>query len=356
MGGIALFFSASLGLLARADSSPWHLVINQIGLGLVPGFALLLGIRYVPQKTFLKYVFPLYIFSLVLALLVFVPHVGLSINGARRWINLRFTTFQPSEVLKITVILMFSAYLATAKEKIKEMRYGLLAFVAIVGVPCVLLLFQPNTSTVLVIGASCTVLYIVAGAPLKHLGVMALGVILALTAIVFMRPYLMARMETFIHPSNASAQGSGYHIQQSLIAIGSGKLAGRGFGQSVQKFNYLPEAESDSVFAVYGEEFGFIGTVLLVLLFTAFALRGFMIAAESNSLFGTYTVTGLTLLITISAFLNIGALLGILPLTGLPLPFISHGGTALMAALASVGIILNIAAQKSTKKRSALAS
>ncbi len=355
LGGTALFFSASLGLLARADSSPWHLVVNQIGLGLLPGFALLLGIRYVPQKTLSKYVFPLYIASLVLALLVFVPHVGLSINGARRWINLRFTTFQPSEVLKITVILMFSAYLATAKERVKEMRYGLLAFVAIVGVPCALLLLQPNTSTVLVIGSTCTVLYIIAGAPWKHLGVMAIGVILGLTVIVFMRPYLMARVQTFIHPSNASSQGSGYHIQQSLIAIGSGQFAGRGFGQSVQKFNYLPEAESDSVFAVYGEEFGFIGTVLLVALFTAFALRGFMIATESSSLFGTYTVTGLTLLITISAFLNIGALLGILPLTGLPLPFISHGGTALMAALASVGIILNIAAQKSTKKRSSAA-
>jgi cell division protein FtsW len=351
LGGTALFFSASLGLLARVDSSPWHLVVNQIGLGLLPGFALLLAIRYVPQKKWASYVFPLYIASLILALLVFVPHVGLSINGAHRWINLRFTTFQPSEVLKITVILMFSAYLANAKEKVKEIRYGLLAFIAIVGIPCVLLLLQPNTSTVLVIGASCTVLYIVAGAPLKHLGIMAVGVLFALTVIVFMRPYLMARVQTFIHPGNASAQGSGYHIQQSLIAIGSGKIAGRGFGQSVQKFNYLPEAESDSVFAVYGEEFGFIGTVLLVLLFTAFALRGFMIAAESSTLFGTYVVTGLTLLITISAFLNIGALLGLLPLTGLPLPFISHGGTALMAALASVGIILNIAAQKKAPSR-----
>jgi cell division protein FtsW len=350
VGGTALFFSASLGLLARADASPWKLVLNQVGLGLIPGFILLVGIRYLPQKYFSRGILPLYVTSLILAVLVFVPHIGLSLNGSHRWINLRFTTFQPSEVLKISVILMLAAYLAQAKEKIQTMRHGMLAFIAIVGVPCALLIMQPNTSTVIVISLSCAVMYIVAGGPWKHLAIMGGVTILFLTILVFSRPYLMSRVQTFIHPSAASAQGSGYHIQQSLIAIGSGKLMGRGFGQSVQKFNYLPEAESDSVFAVYGEEFGFLGTVLLVILFTAFALRGLMIASESGSMFGLLTVTGLTLLITISAFLNIGALLGILPLTGLPLPFISHGGTALMAALASVGIILNIAAQKGKKR------
>jgi len=212
---------------------------------------------------------------------------------------------------------------------------------------------MPNTSTMLIIGVSCAAMYFLAGAPWRDFVIMIVGSIIVLGAAVAVRPYLRSRVETFIHPKN-NAQTSGYHIQQSLIAIGSGKLSGRGYGQSVQKFNYLPEAESDSVFAVYGEEFGFIGTVLLVLLFVAFAMRGLIIAGEAASLFGSLAVTGLTLLITFSAFLNIGALLGILPLTGLPLPFISHGGTALMAALTSVGIILNVAANR-TKRKASLA-
>ncbi len=192
-------------------------------------------------------------------------------------------------------------------------------------------------------------MYFLAGAPWRDFAIMVVGSILALTLLVFARPYLKSRVMTFINPAD-NAQTSGYHIQQSLIAIGSGGFTGRGFGQSVQKFNYLPEAESDSVFAVFGEEFGFIGTVLLVILFVAFAMRGLIIAGEASTLFGSLAATGLTLLITFSALLNIGALLGIMPLTGLPLPFISHGGTALMAALASVGIILNVAAHRSKKK------
>ena len=159
------------------------------------------------------------------------------------------------------------------------------------------------------------------------------------------RPYLMDRVQTFLDPS-ADAYNSGYQIQQSLIAIGSGGIMGRGFGQSVEKFNYLPEAVNDSVFAVFGEEFGFIGASALILLFLAFAARGFRIASEAGTAAGAYIAVGLTMLIVLSAFLNIGAMLGVLPLTGLPLPFVSHGGTALFAALCAVGIILNVAGGK----------
>ena len=158
----------------------------------------------------------------------------------------------------------------------------------------------------------------------------------------------MERVSTYFDPSR-DPLASGYQIQQSLIAIGSGGIAGRGFGQSAQKFNYLPEPVGDSVFAVFGEEFGFIGASLIILLFTAFAVRGFHISASASSMFGALAAAGLTLIISISAFLNIGAMLAVLPLTGLPLPFISHGGTALLAALISVGIILNVAAHKRSK-------
>lgn len=352
VGGIALFSSASLGLLARVDGSPWKLMVSQIALGLIPGLILLSFFRFMPPKRLEQFILPFYIFTLILTALVFVPHVGVSLNGAHRWIDLRFTTFQPGELLKISVVLMLAAYLSHAKQRVKDIRSGLIPFGLIVGIPCALLLMMPNTSTMLIIGASCAAMYFLAGAPWRDFAIMVVGSIAILAIAVAFRPYLRSRVDTFIHPKD-NAQTSGYHIQQSLIAIGSGRLTGRGFGQSVQKFNYLPEAESDSVFAVYGEEFGFIGAVLLVLLFVAFAMRGLIIAGEASNLFGTLAVTGLTLLITFSAFLNIGALLGILPLTGLPLPFISHGGTALMAALASVGIILNVAANRGKRKATA---
>jgi cell division protein FtsW len=352
VGGIALFASAALGLLARAGGDIGKIALTQVVLGLLPGLIALFVLRFISPKLLLRAVLPIYILTVLLTIAVFMPHIGLTINGARRWINLGFTTFQPSEFLKISVILMFAAYLAQAKQKIKEFKYGLLPFGIIVGIPCVILLLQPNTSTVLVIGASCAILYFLAGARWRDFGLIVVGALMALTVLVFLRPYLMNRVMTFIHPA-ANANTTGYQIQQSLIAIGSGGLLGRGFGQSVQKFNYLPEPVGDSIFAVFGEEFGFLGTVFLVILFVAFAMRGLMIAAEASTQFGSFAVTGLTLLITFSAFLNISAMLSITPLTGLPLPFISHGGTALMAALASVGIILNVAAHRAKKRPAA---
>jgi cell division protein FtsW len=249
------------------------------------------------------------------------------------------------------VVLMLAAYLSKAKDKIKNLKDGLGMFALIVGVPSVILIAQPNTSTTMIIVATCAALYFLAGAPWRDFAIILVTAIVALALLVAIRPYLLGRILTFVDPARAPLS-SGYQIQQSLIAIGSGKIVGRGYGQSVQKFNYLPEPNGDSIFAVYGEEFGFIGTVFLVLLYMAFLTRGLMIAAEASNTFGSLAVTGLILLVTLSAFLNIGAMLGVLPLTGLPLPFVSQGGTALLAALASIGIILNIAAHRGGSKKS----
>ncbi|KND51999.1 MAG: cell division protein FtsW [Parcubacteria bacterium C7867-001] len=347
-GGIAMFLSASLGLLARVNGSPWHIALTQLALGLIPGLIALATIRFMPPVWVQRLVLPFFIASLLLTLAVFIPGVSHTANGATRWIDLGFVTVQPAEFLKVGTILMLSAYLASMKGKLKDPRYGLLGFGVIVGIPALLLLLQPNTSTVLIIGATSVALYFIAGAPLRDFAIIFLIAIVGLSALVAARPYLMQRVQTFINPSE-NALTSGYQIQQSLIAIGSGGFIGRGFGQSAQKFNYLPEPVGDSVFAVLGEEFGLVGTIFIVLLFTAFAARGLMIASESASAFGSLAATGLTLIITLSAFLNIGAMLGVLPLTGLPLPFVSHGGTALLVALASVGLILNIAAHRTKR-------
>jgi cell division protein FtsW len=348
VGGLAMFASASLGLLARAGQSPWHIAISQIFLGLIPGLIALISLRFLPPKYLTRAVMPFYIFSILLTLSVFIPHLGYHTNGATRWIQLGPLTIQPAEFLKIAVILMFASYLAQVKNKISDLKFGLGAFAIIVGIPSLILIAQPNTSTTMIIGATCMAMYFLARAPWRDFAIIAATALIGLGLLVMIRPYLLGRILTFVDPARAPLS-SGYQIQQSLIAIGSGKLMGRGYGQSVQKFNYLPEPNGDSIFAVYGEEFGFLGAVLLLALFVAFAARGLMIAGEAATTFGALTMTGLTLLITLSAFMNIGAMLGVLPLTGLPLPFISQGGTALLAALASVGIILNIAAHRTKK-------
>lgn len=349
VGGAAIFLSAALGLLAREGASIGRLALTQLALGLIPGVIALVAIRFAPQRVIEKAVVPFYFFALFLTTLVFVPGLGFNAGGATRWIDVGPFTIQPGEFLKPAVILAVALFLARAKGKISELKTGLIPFCVIIGIPVILLALQPNNSTILVIGATSVALYFIAGARLRDIGILALmGVAFIALALTF-RPYALERVKTFLDPSE-NGLTSGYQIQQSLIAIGSGGMLGRGFGQSAQKYNYLPEPVGDSVFAVYGEEFGFLGTVILVLLFTAFAARGFAIAAQAATPFGAYAATGLTLLITISAFMNIGAMLGIVPLTGLPLPFVSHGGTALLAVLACVGIILNVAANGTKRK------
>lgn len=188
-------------------------------------------------------------------------------------------------------------------------------------------------------------MYFVAGAPWRDIGVLILGTVLVLGVLIMARPYVLTRIKTFINPSENSL-GSGYQIQQSLIAIGSGGLLGRGFGQSVEKFNYLPEPAGDSVFAVFAEETGFVGASVLLTLLIALVARGIVIAGNSRDLFGGLVALGFSSLIMVQIFINISAMLGIVPLTGLPLPFVSHGGTALMAVLLMCGVILNVAAHK----------
>ena len=184
-----------------------------------------------------------------------------------------------------------------------------------------------------------------AGAPWRDFGILALIAVITLVAVVYARPHVAQRIKTFINPSE-NALTSGYQIQQSLIAIGSGGLLGRGFGQSVEKFNYLPEPEGDSIFAVFAEETGFVGASILLALFIALVARGIVIAGNSRDLFGGLVALGFSSIIILQAFINMGSMLGIIPLTGLPLPFISHGGTALMASLIMCGLILNVAAHK----------
>lgn len=344
--GLAIFASASLGLLAReSTSSVSRNILLQTGLGFGLGFLVFFLARTLSLVR-LKRVAPyLYLGTLLLTLLVFLPSIGVHAGGATRWINLRFITIQPAEFLKIGFVLALAWWLAPRARQLSDMRKGLLPFVAFIGVPSLILLAQPNTSTTILLVVTGAVMYFAVGAPLRDFGILALGVITVLGIIILARPYALERIKTFVDPS-AHSLSSGYQIQQALIAVGSGGFLGRGFGQSVEKFNYLPEPDGDSVFAVFAEETGFIGALILLILFVALAARGIVIAGNSTDLFGGLVALGFSFLIILQAFINICAMLGIIPLTGLPLPFISHGGTALMATLLMCGIILNVAAYK----------
>lgn len=345
LAGFAIFASAELGLLARESSSISRDIVLQGGLGLGLGFLMLFLARLVPLARIKRFAPYIYALTVIFTAMVFIPGIGFRANGATRWIDLGFTTVQPSEFLKIGFVIALAWGLASNAQQLSNPKKGLFPFLALLAIPAILLAAQPNNSMMLLILATGVVMYFAAGAPWRDFGILGIGAIVAFSAVILVRPYVLERVKTFIHPS-ANSLGSGYQIQQSLIAIGSGGIFGRGLGQSVGKFNYLPEPEGDSIFAVFAEETGFIGALILIALFIGLAARGIVIAGNSHDLFGGCLALGFSCLIILQAFINISAMLGIIPLTGLPLPFLSNGGTALVAVLTMCGFILNVAAHK----------
>ena len=283
----------------------------------------------------------LFIVAVVLTLAVFIPGIGLELNGARRWLDLGVTTFQPAELLKIAYVLYLGAWLSQRKGKKLKPEQGIIPFSIITGIAGLVLLIQPDTGTFLVLASAGGAMFITAGARMRDIAVLVLVAVIGLGALAVARPYVLDRLTTFVD-SSQDPLGSSYQVRQSLIAIGSGNMFGRGFGQSVQKFNYLPEPTSDSIFAVYAEEFGFLGSALLLVGFVVFALRSLYVSVRAPDMYGGLIVVGIAILVIAQSFLNIGAMLGVLPLTGLPLIFVSHGGSALFMALASIGILLNV--------------
>lgn len=339
--GFIIFLSASLGLTARSTTQYASVVSNQLFLGLILGGIACFVVSRVHFEIWRKWSFWLFLAGIIASLLVFVPGLGFESGGATRWIHLGPISFQPSELLKISFILYMAMWFSTVKNKVSDFKHGLLPFLIFSGIVSLVVLAQKDTDTLIVMLTSATAMYIVAGAKWKHLAILFLIGVIGLSGLVVARPYIKDRVMTFINPASDPLD-SGYQIQQSLIAIGSGGIAGRGFGQSLQKFNFLPEPIGDSIFAVAAEEFGFIGGITIISLFFALAWRGLKIASRTSSAFGGLVMIGLVILIIAQSFLNIGAMLGVIPLSGLPLLFISHGGTALFFTLIAAGILFNI--------------
>lgn len=341
IGGFFIFTSASLGLLARDGVSFSSVAFSQFFLGIVLGSIALFIMSRIHYRLYRKYALFIFVGSLLATLAVFIPGIGVEYGGAQRWIVLGPLSFQPAELLKLGFVIYLSAWLSGVTGKLHQFRYGVIPLLTLLALSGIILLAQPDTGTFFVIVITGIALFTIAGARFRDIGLCAVFSAIGLGVLAYLRPYVWDRITTFIDPS-LDPLGVSYQIQQSLIAIGSGGWFGRGFGQSVQKFNFLPEPISDSIFAVFAEEWGFAGSMVLIGLFLFLAFRGLHIAQKAPDSFGGLLAAGIVILITVQSFTNIASMIGIVPLTGLPLLFVSHGGSALLLALAEAGIVLNI--------------
>jgi cell division protein FtsW len=340
--GVAMFISASLGILVKNEKTFYSVLFSQLVLGLGLGLVGMYFCAKIDYKFWRKYSFLIFLGSILLTAAVFIPGVGWSHGGAERWIQIGpIPSFQPVEFLKFGFVIYFAAWLSWAKNRVQDLRFGILPFGIMIAIIAFVLFKQPDTKSFILIAITGISMLFISGVPAKYILGAGLGMALFLSALVYFTPYLQARVKTFIDPSQ-NGESSSYQIQQSLIALGSGSVFGRGYGQSIQKFSYLPEPQGDSLFAVIGEEFGFAGALFTIFLYLLFLLRGFHIANRSPDYFSGLLVSGIVILVVVQSFMHIASVTGVFPLTGVPLVFMSHGGTSLMIYLIAMGIVLNI--------------
>lgn len=341
--GIVMIFSASsptCAMLEEYNNDQYHYLkrhLLHVALA-IPCFWLgsVLNLKKLEKMSLLCYVM-----SFLLLALVLVPGLGIVINGSRRWLGAGAARFQPAEFVKVLSIIYIAAFLCRRKEKIKEFKFFFI-ILALIGVLMLLIEMEPDLGTALSIAAVLVVMLFIGGANKIHLAsLITLGVAGLAAMIATGHSYRLARMKSFINPWQ-DPQGAGYHVCQSLIAVGSGGVTGLGLGQSRQKFFYLPEQHTDFIFAVISEELGFVGAFILVMIFVLLLYRGFKIASETNDIFMRLLAVGCTFMICFQAFMNMGVVVGIVPCTGIPLPMISYGGSSLLVSMFMLGIIFNI--------------
>ncbi len=340
--GLIILLSASAPLAHERFGDSFYYFKHQLTLGLLPGLIAMAVTYSIPYHFWRRNVLAFLVISLGLLLLVFIPSVGTDFGTfAKSWVTIGGISFQPSEIVKLTFLLYLAAWLERRVQNLGDVHTGLIPFVVILGTIAILMLMQPDLGTLSIIAAMAFILYFVAGGPLMFLlglGGLGLG---AFAIAIHASPYRAARFMTFLHPE-LDPQGIGYQINQALLAIGSGGLFGRGYGHSLQKFQYLPEVVGDSIFAVLAEEMGFVLSVAFLLAFLFLILRGLKIAENAPDAFAKFIVVGVMAWFGVQGFVNIGSMIGILPITGVPLPFLSYGGTALTVSLAATGLVLNV--------------
>jgi len=345
--GLVMLSSASSVISFEKFGDSNYFLKHQLLYGIGVGVIAFLITSKLDYHIWQRLAFPLLAVNVLLLLAVFIPGLGYQYGGASRWIQLGPTLLQPTEILKLTFILYLSTLFSKNIAGIKDVAYGLIPFLVILGVIIFLIMIQPDMGTMTIIALTGLIIFFVAGAPLKHLAWLILGATGLFLLLVKIAPYRAARLTVFLNPA-LDPQGIGYHINQALLAIGSGGIFGLGLGHSRQKYLYLPEVTGDSIFAIIAEELGLIFSMALVLLFLTLMYRGYKISKTTPDLFGKLVATGITSWLVCQAFINIAAMVTLIPLTGIPLPFVSYGSSALVASLAAVGILINISKQTRT--------
>ena len=343
-GAVMVYSASSATALLEGSGTGSSYLVKFVIFGAV-GLALM---HYLARHGIAKVqdlVGPLLAVSFVLVLAVHIPHVGVSVNGARRWIGPGIFQFEPSELLKLALVLYSATLLARKPRRVHDLRALCRPLLTVVGAACVLVITQPDLGTALVIAFTTCALLVAAGIPMRNLAILA-GCALAVVALyVLVRPNARERLTSFVDPW-AHRTESGFQAVQGQIAVGSGGLFGVGPGQSVQKAFYLPEAQTDFIFAVIAEELGVVGVYALLFLYGLIGYAGLRAAKRARSLYSALVAVGMTSLILSQAVLNVFAVLGLAPLTGVPLPFVSYGSSSLIVMLAAMGLLLNVASDR----------
>ncbi len=339
--GLIAISSAGIAVSQNKFGDPYYYFKHQLFYGILPGLVAMFITSKINYKLWRK--LSVFIFGLAIVLLVTVllSSHGLELKGAKRWINLGPISFQPIEMVKLAVIIYLASWLTGKRKVIKDFSESLVPFSVLLGVVGLLIIFQPDVGSFGAVAFIALAMFFLAGASLKHIfGLIAMG-IAGLGILIKLEPYRMNRLLAFLHPET-DVQGIGWQVKQAAIAVGQGGIFGVGLGHSHQKFSYLPEVVGDSIFAIIAEEIGMIGAGIIVVLFILLAFRGFRLAQKAPDQFSSFVVVGISLWIIFQAMINIMAIIGLMPLTGIPLPFISYGSTSLISLLAGVGIVLNI--------------
>ncbi len=343
--GLIMLTSASSPVGQERFGDAYYFIKSQLIKGILPGIFLFIFFSKWDYHKLKKYVWIFFTIMILSLILVFIPHVGSTLGtNAHSWIALPWFTFQPSEFAKLGLIIFMSYLLVERTEKLDDFKQGFLFILGWSCLPLVLVLLQPDLGTLSILFVIMFGMLYVAEIKLQYLlGLIGVGMA-GFLAMIIAAPYRVNRLMTFLHPE-LDPQGVGYHINQAFLAIGSGGWLGRGIGQSLQKFQYLPEVSADSIYAVIAEELGFIFAFGLIILLFLIASRGLRLSKRAPDQFGRLLSAGIIIWFIFQSFVNIGAMVGIMPLTGIPLPFVSHGGTSLAIAIGAVGILINISKQ-----------
>jgi cell division protein FtsW len=344
--GLVMLSSASMVKSQETYGQPYYYLKHQLLYAVLLAAPLAFALSKINYKFWKKIAFPIFIATVLLLIAVFLPGISFKAGGATRWLRLGPLQFQPSELAKLAVIIYLAALYENRQKKSDKENF--LTLIISLGIIAGLIVLQPNIGTAGVICLTAAVIYFAAGAPLWQMATLVLLGLGGLFSFINIFSHAANRFQIFLHPE-FDPQGIGYQINQALLAIGSGGFFGRGLGQSLQKFNYLPEVIGDSIFAIIAEELGFIGVMIVVALFLAFAFQGFKIAKNAPDNFSKLLAIGITSWILIQSFVNIAAISGSMPLTGVPFPFISYGGSGLIITLAAVGILVNISRYTNSK-------